>query len=372
MDQTATRARIDHNARSGDLAVAAAALIWTVLTIGIEPGADGHTLPIALLFAVLGAAPLLLRRHTPWLCLVLCVAASVAVPAVTLYAPATLVAVYSVASFRGREEGIVAGVVAFGSFLGHRLLFGGGLAATEWASIVSLTGFAIVAGLYGAARRSYLDGMDERSELLAEQSVAEERLRIARELHDAVGHKVSLMVISAQALEASSTGVSGAAAASIAALGREAMGEMRATVSLMRPVGEGAEREPGPSLAELARLVDQTREAGIGTELRLEGERRRYPVAVELSAYRIVQEALTNVARHADARNATVRVRFAESELGIEVVDDGHGPRGEAVPGNGLIGMRERAALFGGELEFGPVEPAGFRVAARIPATMER
>jgi signal transduction histidine kinase len=203
-------------------------------------------------------------------------------------------------------------------------------------------------------------------------SIAEERLRIARELHDAVGHKVSLMVISAQALEAGSTGAARAAGASIADLGREAMGEMRATVALMRPAGEDAERGPEPSLAELAALIDQTRQAGIGAELRVEGEPRNYPVMLELSAYRIVQEALTNVARHADARHATVSVRFAEAELGIEIVDDGRGPRGEAVPGNGLIGMRERAALFGGELEFGPVEPGGFRVAARIPAGTER
>ena len=90
-------------------------------------------------------------------------------------------------------------------------------------------------------------------------------------------------------------------------------------------------------------------------------------MALELSAYRIVQEALTNVARHAGASNATVRVRFAESELGLEIIDDGHGPQGEQAVGHGLIGMRERAALFGGELEFGPTRGHGFRVAARLP-----
>lgn len=202
----------------------------------------------------------------------------------------------------------------------------------------------------------------------AAQSVAEERLRIARELHDAVGHKVSLMVISAQALEAGSGGAAGAAGASIASLGREAMAEMRSTVSLMRPPGEGAEREPGPSLAQLEELVDRTRQAGIGVELHFEGECRRYPATLELSAYRIVEEALANVARHAGARNATVRVCFAGSELEIEVSDDGHGPIGRPRPRRGLIGMRERAALFGGELEFGPAEPAGFRIAARLSA----
>jgi signal transduction histidine kinase len=193
-------------------------------------------------------------------------------------------------------------------------------------------------------------------------AIAEERLRIARELHDVVGHQVSLMVISAQALEASS----------IADLGREAMDEMRATAALMRPADAPAEREPGPSLAELEGLLERTRQAGIEIELRVEGERRRYPVALELSAYRIVQEALANVARHAGAGDVTVRVSFAASELGIEVIDNGRGLQGEPTPGHGLIGMRERAALFGGELEFGPASPAGFRVAARLPAGVTR
>lgn len=203
-------------------------------------------------------------------------------------------------------------------------------------------------------------------------AIAEERLRIARELHDAVGHLVSLMVISAQALEAGSTGAARAAGASIAELGREAMDEVRVMVALMRAPAARAERQPGPSLGEVAELLDRTRQAGIATELRVEGERRRYPVALELFAYRIVQEALANVARHAGAGNATVCLRFGASALAIEVTDDGRGLQGEPTPGRGLIGMRERAALFGGELEFGPASPAGFRVAARLPAGVPR
>lgn len=203
-------------------------------------------------------------------------------------------------------------------------------------------------------------------------AIAEERLRIARELHDTVGHLVSLMVISAQALEAGSTGAARAAGTSIAELGREAMDEVRATVALMRPPTEAAERAPGPSLGEVAELLDRARQAGIEAELRVEGERRHYPLALELSAYRIVQEALANVARHAAARSATVSVRFAVAELGIEVTDDGRGTQGEPILGHGLIGMRERAALFGGELEFGPASPVGFRVAARLPAGAPR
>jgi signal transduction histidine kinase len=365
VDRTVTTERIARSSLGADLAVVAATLVWTMLVIGIDHGSgEGYSLPVAFFYAALGVTPLLLRRRAPWLCLLLVAVASMAIPAETMFAPPTLVAVYSLTTRRGREQGVAAGFLALASFVLHRLLFGGDLGAEEWATIVSLCAFAVAAGLYTRAQRSYQESLDERGELFAEQAVAEERLRIARELHDAVGHKVSLMVISAQALEARSTGIAREAGTSIADLGREAMNEMRATVSLMRPVDEGADREPGPSLAE---LVDQTRRAGIGAELRVEGERRRYPVALELSAFRIVQEALTNVARHSAASNATVLVRFGESELGIEVTDDGRGARGEPVLGHGLIGMRERTAMFGGELEFGPAPGSGFRVAARLP-----
>jgi signal transduction histidine kinase len=373
VDRTGTTERIARSTWGADLAVIAATLVWTMLVIGIDHGSgEGYSLPVAFLYAALGVAPLVLRRRAPWLCLLLVAAVSMAVPAETMFAPPTLVAVYTVATRHGRDRGVIAGLVGLASFVVHRLVFGGDLGAEEWVTIVSLIAFAVGAGLYARVRRSLLRGLEERGDLLTEQAVAEERLRIARELHDAVGHKVSLMVISAQALEARSTGIAREAGTSIADLGREAMNEMRATVSLMRPVDESADREPGPSLGELADLVDQTRRAGIGAELRIEGERRRYPVALELSAFRIVQEALTNVARHSGAGNATVRVHFAESGLAIEVTDDGRGLRGDPVPGHGLIGMRERAALFGGELEYGPVAGTGFRVAARLPAETSR
>ncbi len=367
-ERSSTPASGDWNSTGADLLVIAATLVWSAIVLGADSQAGGGYSPgVAFLYAALGVLPLLLRRRSPWLCLILTAAVWMAITEMTMFAPPTLVAVYSVARSRGRNEAIAGAFFALAASLVHRLVFGGDLAAAEWVTNLSLTGAALAGGLYARARRSYHAGLEERADLLAEQAVAEERLRIARELHDAVGHKISLMVISAQALEARSTGITREAGTSIADLGREAMGEMRATVSLMRPIGEDAEREPGPSLARLPQLVEQTRRAGIGAELRVEGESRRYPVALELSAYRIVQEALTNVARHAGASQATVRISFAEEELGIEVVDDGRGLRGDPVLGHGLIGMRERAMLFGGDLEFGPVAPAGFRVAARLP-----
>ena len=226
-----TRPQQDLPAWLADLGLALATLVPTILLLGIYNGMGEYPRGVALLYAVGCVAPLMLRRRWPWVCLALTAAVSMTVTEMTMFTPATLVAVWSIADLRGREQGVGAGIVALASFVVHRLVWGGDLAVQEWATIVTLTALAVAVGLYARARRSYLGGLEERGTLLAEQAVAEERLRIARELHDAVGHKVSLMVISAQALEAQSTGTAKEAGRSIAHLGREAMNEMRATVS---------------------------------------------------------------------------------------------------------------------------------------------
>jgi signal transduction histidine kinase len=200
-------------------------------------------------------------------------------------------------------------------------------------------------------------------------AVAEERRRIARELHDVVGHNVSLMVIAAQGLGTGADDEARRLGDSIATLGREAMAELATTLELLRPDGGTADSPPAPSLAELPRLVDRTRWAGVGAELRIEGRRRPVPDAVHLSGYRIVQEALTNVVRHAGARRATVSLRYGADAIGLEIVDDGAGPSpGPTAPGHGLLGMRERAASSGGTLTYGRRDGGGFRVAAVLPA----
>jgi signal transduction histidine kinase len=205
----------------------------------------------------------------------------------------------------------------------------------------------------------------------AGRAVAAERRRIARELHDSVGHSLSLMVIAAQALGTGADGDAHLHADSIAFLGREAMGEIARTLDLLRPELGKAEAA-GPSLAELPKLVDRARWAGVGTELRIEGTPRPVPDPIDLSGYRIVQEALTNVIRHAGARRATVSLRYRSEEIGLEIVDDGAGPgHGPPALGHGLTGMRERTALSGGTLTYGEREGGGFRVAAVLPAGRE-
>jgi signal transduction histidine kinase len=199
------------------------------------------------------------------------------------------------------------------------------------------------------------------------RAVAEERRRIARELHDVVGHNLSLMVIAAQALGTGTGCDARLHADSIADLGREAMAELATTLDMLRPDLEPA--AAGPSLAALPKLVDRARWAGVGAELRIEGAPRPVPEAIDLAGYRIVQEALTNIIRHADARQAEVSVRYGPEAIGLEIVDDGAGSGG-APPaiGHGLSGMRERASLFGGTLTFGARVGGGFRVAAVLPA----
>jgi signal transduction histidine kinase len=193
--------------------------------------------------------------------------------------------------------------------------------------------------------------------------LAEERRRIARELHDVIGHNVSLMVIAAQAIGTGGDGDARVLGDSIATLGREAMAELATTLEMLR----AADHPRGPSLAELPKLVDRTRRAGVGTELRIEGTPRQVPDAVDLSGYRIVQEALTNVIRHARARRATVRLRYRAEAIGLEILDDGTGPGDSRPPGHGLRGMSERAALSGGTLTYGARAGGGFRVAALLP-----
>jgi signal transduction histidine kinase len=238
-------------------------------------------------------------------------------------------------------------------------------------------GLAIAAGLYLAARRAYVESLRDRATqlererlLLAEQAVAAERVRIARELHDVVAHGVSLMVVQAQALAALDGADRDAAAGQIATVGREALTEMHRMLDVLRlGSDEAPELEPAPGVRDVASLVERARGAGIDVALEVEGVPRPLPAGVDLSAYRIVQEALTNVVKHARALRTEVRVRYCSDALELWVVDDGVDSTAAAgPPGHGLLGMRERVALFGGTLESGArPDGAGYAVRAVLP-----
>ena len=213
--------------------------------------------------------------------------------------------------------------------------------------------------------------MAERErDLVAREAVVEERARIARELHDAVAHSVSMMVVQAGA-ERRTLGDGQRSTRevleTVEQIGRGALTEMRRLVGILRT--DSAESlAPQPGLGQLEMLVTQVSEAGLPVDLRIEGERRDLPAGIELSAYRIVQEALTNALKHAGDARATVHVRFGPDSLELEIVDDGAGSGARTLGGgHGLVGMRERVALYGGCLDAGRRPSGGFAVRVLLP-----
>jgi signal transduction histidine kinase len=214
-------------------------------------------------------------------------------------------------------------------------------------------------------------------ELEARSQADEERLRIARELHDVLAHNISLInVQSGVALHLMDEKPEQAriALTAINQASADALGEVRSVLSVLRGNGEHAPRAPAAGLEGLDDLVSHTSAAGIGVTLEVHGERRALPASIELAAFRIVQESLTNVVRHAGAGAATVELTYGPEELTVQVDDDGqapgarrHGPGADGGGGNGIPGMRERAVALGGALDAGPRPSGGFRVRARIP-----
>jgi signal transduction histidine kinase len=202
-------------------------------------------------------------------------------------------------------------------------------------------------------------------------AVADERRRVAREMHDIVAHSISVMVVQAggarRILERDPRRAAEAAAL-IERTGRDALAEMRLLLGVLRPGDQRPGREPQPGMAGLESLVERARAAGLPVELRVEGRRPELPQGLDLAAYRIVQEALTNALRHAGAAPTKVVVRYGAAALELEVADRGRPAAPAAAPGGqGLVGMRERARLYGGELHAGPRPGGGFAVRARLP-----
>jgi len=205
----------------------------------------------------------------------------------------------------------------------------------------------------------------------ADRAVAEERTSIARELHDVVAHRVSLMTVQAGAAKTIAGDNPQAALQAMEAVehaGREALDELRHLLGVLRPKADGGSLGPQPGLAGVPRLVDQFREAGLDVSLTMSDVPTDLPARVDLSAYRIVQEALTNVLKHAGPGARTeVRVNLDNEVVSIEVTDDGHAVTTLPGSGHGIMGMRERAQLLGGSLTAGPRVDGGFRVMARLP-----
>jgi signal transduction histidine kinase len=326
----------------------------------------------------LAAAVLVIRRVHPLRC-VLLVCAVLALEFAAFGSPEGMgvavipaIAAYTVADREDRRRALLglaalAGLgvawLAFDPLIVRPGQYGQGSA---WLSIWVI---AWLLGAYLRTRRLYAQGLVREREERALTAVAEERNRIARELHDVVGHSVSVMTVQASAvrrLMRPDQDKERAALETVEAAGREALSEMRRMVGVLRSGDAPADLAPPPTLDQLDRLVDNFRRAGLDVVLESEGERVGVPPGLDLTAYRLVQEALTNTLRHAHATRAVVRVGYCDDALRISVRDDGDGPNGTP-PGTGLLGMRERVAVYGGTLATGAADGGGFELRAELP-----
>jgi len=221
-----------------------------------------------------------------------------------------------------------------------------------------------------ATAMSRADRFEEEKLHEAEVAVTKERTRLARELHDVVSHSISVIAIQTQAVRRRLGPDHAREAADLAAVegaARDAMAEMRRLFGVLREEGEEAALAPQPGLAELDRLLSRVRDTGIQVALDRHGDAIELSPGLDLAAYRIVQEAVTNALRHSGARHLRVRLGYAPGELQVTVEDDGRGVNGRPHDGHGLRGIRERAELYGGTLDVGTGDGGGTRVHARLP-----
>jgi signal transduction histidine kinase len=340
--------------------------------------------PMQIVFALGTTVPLVWRRRAP-LAVMAVVFASVAVSdmaydiADNASSPfaGLLIATYASGAYTNRRDrwiaaaiigvAVLAMAIANGEDVVGDILFIGGILYAVWGAATIVRSRQELAGAL-AARTVELEHEREENARLA---VAEERARIARELHDVVAHNLSIMVLQAGA-ERRAIGderpQTTEALSAIEDTGRTAMAEMRRLLGMLRRSDDELALAPQPSLRYLDDLVSQVRDAGLPVDLHIEGEPRAVAPGVDLSAYRIIQEALTNALKHAGPARARVTVRYGDNELDIEITDDGSGAATPApAGGHGLVGMRERVALFGGDLAAGRRLSGGYVVRAKLP-----
>jgi signal transduction histidine kinase len=332
-----------------------------------------------------GVAPLLGRRRRPRAAMAATVILAFAYDAAGypggFYTLPIGIALYTAvdAGFRWTAVGLAAGIVAVFGLVG--VAFGRGH-ITDVTNALWFAGWlvaSLVLGEVTRSRRAYVEQVEQRA-IEAERSrdeearrrTSEERIRIARELHDILAHRISSINVQAgmgSRLLDRDPEQARRALVAINEASREALQELRATLGVLRQVDEPEPRAPSPGLAQLDGVIADTAAAGVEVNLEVEGEPRELPSGVDLAAYRIIEEALTNVVRHATAAKAHVAIRYGLAAIDLEIDDDGIGSKldGSALAGNGLLGMRERAVTLGGELEAGPRPAGGFRVRARLP-----
>ncbi|WP_310528200.1 histidine kinase [Nocardioides sp.] len=362
------------------LALSAQVQIWTRDASAWENGPAVHAV-LAAIFTV----PLLARRRYPLLVLCAVVVASWLQYELGggLGQPwlAFILALYAVAAHSLLRDAVLGAAVAMLITLvdGLSRLRDG----EPWENVVPA--WFVVAGVWGFGRwmrwrRRELDRLHEQTEVLernqeeaARAAVAAERARIARELHDLVAHSMGVIVIQSQAAQRvmlTDPAAAEQALMSIEVTGRQGLAEMRRLLDVLidsEDAVDSAPLAPQPALRHLGALLDRVRLAGLAVDVSVEGEERPLPPGVDLSAYRIVQEALTNTLRHAGAARVQVHVRYCQDAVEVEVADDGTTPNTDSAGGHGLIGMSERVALYGGSLHAGHRPEGGYLVQAHLP-----
>ena len=368
------------------------AVVFTCLLVAATGFGDGRAGedqarpgPGSFLIVAAGTLPLAWRRRRP-------IPTVIAVGVVELVMSAfgfpggilalsCLVAVYSVAAHAERHQAVVAlavtpAVIGVAMWFDREHVTPGDVV---WNLAIFLTAWVLGDNLQ--ARRARSVALEERAERLererdeaAARAVEAERARIARELHDVVAHSMSVMVVTAGAARRivdRDPDAAREAMGSIETTGRQALDEMRRLLGVLRRDGDDSfARAPQPSVKHLDALVHQVADAGLPVALEIEGDPRPLAAGLDLSAYRIVQEALTNALKHAGPATATVRLCYGDGALELRVTDDGRGgaaDRRTGADGHGLIGMRERVALYGGDLTAGPRPGGGYEVRARLP-----
>ena len=363
--------------------VLTAVAVWSVNVIA-TPFAGPTWLKV--IWPLLIGAPLALRRRAPLLGWTIIWAGISLQALITGNSPEGLelmfvlgVGSYSVAAYSTLRRALAGlAVTAVGCLIygqaNHDIMSGN--TGNEWSAAFFTTAIlaAWLAGVFVRGRREAVAqaARTAAAERQAERAVADERARMARELHDIVSHNLSVVVLQAAGAQAVGGRDADPALEKIEHSGRQALVEMRRLLGVLRQPGEQPARpelSPQPGVAELAALAEGVRAAGLPVVLVIDGDPDQLPAAVDISAYRIVQEALTNVLKHAGQASAQVNVRCGADVVQIEVTDDGAGPQAGGQPGagHGLAGMRERVALFGGELVTGPQPDGGFAVRARLP-----
>ena len=376
-----------------DAAAAAVFMVIGLVTVFVQEVSDGLDEPtaFAVLTVIATCAPLAVRRRAPLSALTVSTLALLvhiladfpegALPVASVFLT------YSVAAWSPLREAFIGLAVISGTLVILGLADTAGLDTAAVLGNLAFFGVAWALGIAVRARRESMESrvreLEERSEVERQstaRALAEQRLQIAQELHDVVAHSMSVIAVQAgvgaHVLD-DRPDEARAALDAISATSRGALTEMRRLLSVLRNADGERSHQPAPGLADVPQLVTDVRAAGVPVSLEMRGASAGGNPAVELSAYRVVQEALTNVIKHAGApTRVDVVVDQQPGSLTIEVVDDGRGaaavPSGDGVPGaevsgHGLAGMRERVDVWGGELCFGPVPGGGYRVRAELP-----